>query len=105
MMPERSPETSDFTLTKDMAVTRESFFRGLPAAMIGRDYETSGLVVTSGTPEERIEITLKPLPARVLGGLMKIERSEVTLVFRGISESAREEFLDRFDRAYQRGGG
>jgi len=35
----------------------------------------------------------------------KTERAEVRLVFRGYNASERDELLQRFERAYQRGGG
>ena len=54
---------------------------------------------------KNLRISIDPLPPRILGGLMKIERSEVTLSFSGYSPAEEEAFLAQFDRAYQRGGG
>ena len=90
---------------KDMALTFEDFKRGLPAAMAGLDYMIDGTTVRTGDTEKGITITVKPLPARVLGGLLRVERSEVRIVFRGYGEAESSGFMDRFDRSYQRGGG
>lgn len=93
------------TYVKDMALNLADFLRGLDAAMGGLPYRVVERRVTSGTPEKGIEIEIDPLPPRVLGGLLKVERSQVTLVFSGYGERERNDFLIRFDRAYQRGGG
>jgi hypothetical protein len=92
-------------LVKDMALTFEDFRRGLPAAMAGLDYSLNDRTVSTGDARRGITITVEPLPPRVLGGLLRVERSKVTIVFQGYDESDRASFLECFDRGYQRGGG
>ena len=101
-----STATSDgIKIVKDMALTDNSFFRGLPAAMGDIPYRVEGPVVIGGVDSRHVEISIKPLPTRILGGLMKIERSEITILFKGFDEGEREAFMAGFDRAYQRAGG
>lgn len=92
-------------IVKDMALTPEIFLRDLPRAMAGLDYAVEGHRVAAAGEGRSLTIELKPLPPRVLGGLLSLERSEVTLSFEGWSEAEQAAFLERFDRAYQRGGG
>ena len=93
------------TLVKDMALTLEDFRRGLPAALAGLDYQFDGSTVHAGDETKGFTITVKPLPKRVLSSLLSVERSEVTITFNGYDENERAQFMQRFDRAYQRGGG
>lgn len=89
-----------------MALTPEVFLRDLPRAMNGLDYRVEGRHVAADAGEgRRLTIDLSPLPTRVLGGLLKLERCEVTLAFEGWPEPERDAFLEQFYRAYQRGGG
>lgn len=93
------------TLVKDMALTLEEFRRGLPAALAGLDYQFDGSTVRAGDEKKGITITVKSLPKRVLSSLLSVDRSEVTITFSGYDEDERAQFMQRFDRAYQRGGG
>ena len=90
---------------RDMALTWRDFLRGLDVAMGGLAYERRERVVSVGDGPKNLRISINPLPPRILGGLMKIERSEVTLSFSGYSPAEEEAFLAQFDRAYHRGGG
>ena len=93
------------TLIKDMALTLEEFRRDLPIAMGAMTYEFDGSTVRVGNEARGITITIKPLPKRVLSALLSLERSEVTISFKGYDESEKAAFMQRFDRTYQRGGG
>ena len=90
---------------KDMALTWRDFLRGLDSAMGGLAYERKDQVVSAVDGPRSLRISIRPLPPRILGGLMKIEHAEVTLSFTGYSPAEEEAFLARFGRAYQRGGG
>lgn len=96
---------SPLPVVKDMALTPAQLFRDIDRAMRGLDYRVEGQTVEAGTPERGLSISLRPLPPRRLGGLLSLDRSEVTISFRGYDERERAAFLDRFDRAYRRGGG
>lgn len=92
-------------VVKDMALTPADFRRGLAVAMGGRDYAVEGDRVSTGNEDRGVSITLRPLPARRLGGLLKLDHCEVTIDFTGYDEGERAAFLHTFERAYQRGGG
>ena len=90
---------------KDMALSKRDFQRSIKIAMDGLDYTIDGDTVTSGTDEHGIKIQLEPLPERVLSALVKLERWRVTIAISGYDDQAEAEFMTRFDRAFQRGGG
>lgn len=92
------------TVVKDMALTPVDFLRDLDRALPGLDYRVDGHAVEVGTAERGLSIALKELPPRRIG-LLSLPRSEVSISFRGYGEGEREAFLERFFRAYQRGGG
>lgn len=87
-----------------MALTPAVFLRDLPRAMGDLDYAVADGRVDAVSEGRRLTIGLEPLPPRVIG-LLSLERSQVTLDFEGWAQAEREAFLERFDRAYQRGGG
>ena len=93
------------TIVKDMALTPEQFLREIGRAMRGLDYRIDGHRVIGGEPGHRVKIDVRPLPARRLGGLLSLPRSEVSISFDGYSELEEKTFLEDFDRAFQRGGG
>lgn len=51
------------------------------------------------------EIAYAPLPPRRVGGLLELPQARVTITLTGVSPSAAQAFLRRFDIAFQRGGG
>jgi hypothetical protein len=93
------------SIVKDMAMTRAEFLRGLEVAMQGLDYRVEGDVVTAGSADHGITITLSPLPPRRLSSLLSLPRAEVRISFHGYDEPAKADFLTTFERAFQRGGG
>ncbi len=107
----RSPAVSGsralktLTIVKDMALTPDQFFRDIDRAMRGLDYRIDGDRVIGGKPGHRVVINVRPLPARRLGGLLSLPRSEISISFDGYSEREQITFLEGFDRAFQRGGG
>lgn len=91
-------------VVRDMALTPADFFRLLPRALDGLTYVTGADHVAVGDGAHGVVITIRPLEPRRIA-LLVIERSEVVLVFTGYGATERQEFLERFDRAYHRGGG
>jgi len=99
-----APSPAD-AVVKEMSLTRDDFFRLLPAAAGTLPMRVDGLSVELGTPERGVAITLEPLPPRRLSGLLSLPRALVTLVFHGFDPEAQTAFERNFDRAFQRGGG
>ncbi len=93
------------SIVKDMALSRAEFLRSLEVVMQGLDYRVDGAVVTAGSADRGITITMEPLPPRRLSGLLAMPRAEVRISFHGYDESEQAAFMGTFDRAFQRGGG
>jgi hypothetical protein len=93
------------TTVKDMALTPDEFFRGVALAMEEQDYRVENNGVEAGSPDRGISISIQPLPPRRLSGLLSLPRAQVTISFRGYGAAEEAEFLQRFDRVFQRGGG
>ena len=88
-----------------MATTRREFLRNLDNALAGMDYTVDGDRISTEANGRMVEITLAPLPARVLSPLLKLERWKVTIEFEGYNAAGEQAFMDRFDQVFQRGGG
>jgi hypothetical protein len=92
----------DFPRTLEMSVSREEFFRFLSAALGA--YETDGRVARGTTDGHPWTVALIPLPGQLLGSaLMPRHRIEITIDRCTDAEGAA--FLERFHRAFLRGGG
>lgn len=91
-------------VTKEMALTRAGFFRGIAKALGTEAYVEAADGVVLEQDDRRLEITLGPERRRRIA-LMEIEIMDVTLIFSGYSEEERGVAVLAFDRAYQRGGG
>ena len=89
------------SIVKEMALTRAEFVRLLPGAIGDAPCRADGDAVHVG---DAVSITLEPLPPRRLG-LFEIPVMRVTLRFHGGDADAAHAFVQRFDRAFQKGGG
>jgi hypothetical protein len=88
--------------TLEMSITREEFFRLLPAAV--GSFVVSGDDVRPSGGNHGWVIRLVPLPDHRVGSI-DVPRHQVDIVFEGCAESEAEAFMDRFHRAFLRGGG
>lgn len=52
-----------------------------------------------------VDVSFEPQPGVRLGGLLELPRASVAFVFVGVEDADRVKVVDRFDRAFQRGGG
>ena len=87
-----------------MAITEAEWLAALPRA-VGEH----PCAITAGRAEIRIGegyllLQWHALPPRVIA-LLRLQRLAVTFAFEGVSESARQRFMKRFDLTMQRGGG
>ena len=91
-----------FTRILEMSLSREEFFRLLPAAV--PVFEVSGERVAWSESGRPGSIALIPMPARRLGSaFVSRHRVEITLEERSPGEG--DAFMARFHRAFLRGGG
>ncbi|HSK10735.1 MAG TPA: hypothetical protein VK911_14240 [Vicinamibacterales bacterium] len=86
----------------EMSISREEFFRFLPAA-VGA-FVVEGNTVRSSSAGAGWTIRLVPLADRRLGRVV-VPRHRVEIDLDAGSKAEGEAFLDRFHRAFLRGGG
>lgn len=91
-------------ITKIMSASEHEFERSL-AIVLGRDVRAAELPLTVALGAGCVIISRQPLEGVRLGGLLALPRSAVSLTFKDTQELEREQFLARFDLAFQRGGG
>jgi hypothetical protein len=92
------------TIHREMGLDHREFFRTLPAALEGSMFRVSGARIEVSAGWCQLRITLAP-PAERRIGLLRLPVTRVTFEFTGGSEGKIEDFMRRFDRHYQRGGG
>jgi hypothetical protein len=88
----------------EMTISREEFLRLLPGAL-GQAFvrEAEGRF-SGGAGARRWTLHLRPLPPRRLGSV-ELPCHRVEFCFEGHLESEVMEFMARFHRGFQRGGG
>jgi hypothetical protein len=92
----------NFHLNLEMSITREEFFRLLPAAV--GPFVTAGDVIRPSDGHRRWAIHLIPLADHRIGSVV-VPRHRVGIVLEGCSQAGAEAFMERFRRAFLRGGG
>jgi len=87
-----------------MGITHAEFFRLIPIALGTDQYSVSanGIKMTNG--DTAVDIALGPEGIRQIA-LLVVPRTSVRLTLEGFSGAATDEFMVKFDRAFQRGGG
>jgi len=105
MADEGSPSA---TVEKVMSTTRAEFERGLER-LTGAPPRPNGhggyVLGDMGTGVQTIGCAFEPLADAVLGGLMRLPRVRVRLDLAALPVDTRRDFVARFDRTFQRGGG
>ena len=98
------PEPAVVRFSRDMGITHSEFFRTLPVALARTPYTVQGrdIIITEDT--RRLVITLSPEGRRRIAAL-SLPTTQVHFTFSGYSPQDVEQFMVRFDRAFQRGGG
>ena len=92
----------DFRRTLEMSVSREEFFRFLPTGEMA--FHVDGELVSWSEGGRRRTIRLRPLADRRLGSVA-LPRHRVEIVLEAGSEAEAAAFMERFHRAFLRGGG
>ena len=88
--------------TLEMSLSRDEFFRLLPAAV--GPFVTAGGVIRPSGGNRRWVIRLVPLADHRVGRVV-VPRHRVEIVLEGCAEAESEAFMERFHRAFLRGGG
>ena len=98
------PHTVAEHFVRVMGLTLEDFLRMLPAAVGHPRYKVDGREAVVDHPQGCVSICLQPTTQRKLGAL-SLPATPVEFRFSGLDEAARRQFLERFERYFQRGGG
>lgn len=87
-----------------MSLTESDFYRLLPVAVAPHAYasEPGVIRVQCGPGEAAIRVAAQP-PRRIASLTFPVLRVEIEID--GMSAEQAQEFLERFDRAFHRGGG
>ena len=91
-------------ITREMGISHSEFFRLFPLAAEGYDYAIEGNTVSLRQSHRSLIIRLSAESERRIA-LLTVPVTRVEFEFNGFSEGEMREFMERFDRAYQRGGG
>jgi hypothetical protein len=99
---------SDASVEKIMSIRHDEFDAGIarlsgvaPSPPQPAAYELKAPGEATGA----VRISFEKLPTAVLGGLMRLPRARIIIDMANIDPAARAEFLELFDRTFQRGGG
>lgn len=87
-----------------MGLTLGDFVRSLPSAIEPLVYQVEGRVFTIIHPQGLVVIELSETGERRIASL-SLPVTPVDFQFNGLDEAARRQFMSRFDRYFQRGGG
>ena len=98
-------DQNQHTIKKEMGISHRDFFRILPRVMNGRGYTVDGQRIVAEEPERRLEIHLSDQRERVLGPMVRLQVTDVELIFFNYSETDRTSFLKFFEINFFKGGG
>lgn len=98
------PDPAVVRFSRDMGITHSDFFRTLPAALARTPYTVQGRDVIVNDDTRRLVISLSPEGRRRIAAL-SLPTTQVHFTFSGYSPQDVEQFMSRFNRAFQRGGG
>ena len=87
-----------------MGLTHAEFFKTLPPAIEYHPYTVDGVLVRIDYDGRHLVIELGPEQVREIA-LLRMPHAEVTFSFHRFSEEQREQFMQRFDLYFRRGGG
>ena len=87
-----------------MGITHSEFFRTLASALPSMRYTVQDRDVVIDDGARRLVIQLSPEGRRRIAAL-SLPTTQVHFTFSGYSPADVEQFMARFDRAFQRGGG
>lgn len=91
-------------ITREMGLTHSEFFRLFPLAAEGYVYRIEGDTVILDQDHRNLTIRLAAEGERRIA-LLAVPVTRVEFEFNGFSAEETQDFMGRFDRAYQRGGG
>lgn len=102
-----STETPGERVEKTMSFTEAEFENGLRrlTGSAPRKTDMGFYDLSDAAGGAAVTCSFDPLPDAVLGGLVRLPRVSVIVDMSALPEDARLEFLTRFEKTFQRGGG
>jgi hypothetical protein len=104
LFPEASMSGKIYRLVREMTVSHADFLRCLPAALNNSTYIINGNEIRFDSGNRELKILLSPESARGLGPV-SLPVTHVEFIFSGYTKLEMQQFLERFDMYYRRGGG
>ena len=92
------------TFEREMTITHDDFFRLLPKALADYQFRISGQAIHIKLQTGTVNIQLTSQTTRKIGKL-ELPVTHITFRFENIGQDQMQKFFDRFDLAYQKGGG
>lgn len=96
--------SDDVVITKEMGISHEEFFRNIPRVPDTDDYLTNGDGIVIESEGKSLSISISEQSERRIA-LIVLPVTNVTLTFSGYDEVGVRDVMEKFDRAFQRGGG
>ena len=93
-----------YRLSREMTISHADFLRTLPSALNNAAYNVHGNKISVEGENRGLQILLSPESARRLG-TVSLPVTHVEFNFSGYSELEVQQFFERFDMCYRRGGG
>lgn len=97
-------DAREFSFTRELGLTHAEFFRSLPAAIAHRAFTVDNDRVRIEQEGRSVIIELGPQCYRSIASL-RLPYVEVRFRFVGFTTGERQDFMERFERYFQRGGG
>ena len=94
----------DVVVTKEMGITHEEFFRNIPRVLETGDFTRNDDSVLIESEGKRLSISISEQSERRIA-LIVLPVTHVTLTFAGYEDREITQMVEKFDRAFQRGGG
>ena len=95
---------TEICVRREMGVTHAEFMRTLPSATAGLPQSREAGHIRIAVGPGTVNIELGPEAKRRIGSLA-VPTTAVTLRFSGFTTKQVQQFLERFDRSFHRGGG
>lgn len=91
-------------VVKEMGISHSEFFRLLPRATAGLQYQVSGDKVRVSVGDRSVVMELGPESVRSIAA-MRLPVTRIEFMFSGYTDAEAKSFLDQFDLHFRRGGG
>ncbi|MGR8947370.1 MAG: hypothetical protein ACU84Q_04930 [Gammaproteobacteria bacterium] len=93
-----------FTISREFGLSHGDFYRIFPRVWPQYEKRDALSVTLDLEPDGEVSIELSEQKYRRLATL-KIPYMDIVFVFKGVDESQRVEFFEKFERSFQKGGG